>query len=338
MLALAITSCETGSLDSNSLDTSDLKTKSDKKGVSKLNGSSVYVSSNTSGILGVFDISNGFVSPEIKSITVPYADADGVEYDPNRDAIYQVNRTKKTLVALSNISQYMNNDTAIPTAVGPSTFTNGRGSSFYNNKVVVIDDVSPGKFVSYHTNENSISDFRQYQVSFEVWDLHVNGKDLWAIEDETNKLAYFENFHNAPSGDLTPTAEVAIEGLVRTHGMDYDAKTDIMVLTDIGSASDMPTSASDGALIIISNFTYKFKAAIATGVISLSDQIRVAGDMTQLGNPVDVAISSDKAAIFVAERAQNKFLVFDMPTESCNCAPTFSADFPGASSVTKDFE
>jgi len=243
------------------------------------------------------------------------------------------------LVALSDISHYMNNDSATPTAVSPSTFTNGRGSSFYNNKVVVIDDVSPGKFVSFHTNEDNISDFRQYQVSFEVWDLHVNGKDLWAIEDETDKLAYFENFHNAPSGDLTPTAEVAIEGLVRTHGMDYDAKTDVMVLTDIGSASGMPNSTSDGALIIISNFNYKFKTAVATtGVIGLSDQIRVTGDMTQLGNPVDVAISTDKAAIFVAERAQNKFLVFDMPAESCNCSPVFSVDFPGASSVTKDFE
>ncbi len=335
MSAIALFNCESESVDAVSA--TDSNVNSSSKNQNNLDGNSVYVSSNTSGVLGIFDISTGLMSPTLKSVNVPYADADGVEYDGNRDAIYQVNRTDKRLVALSNISATSDGDVVTPSAMGPSSFANGRGSALYNNKVVVADDVIPGKLASYHVNGNNISDFREYNVGFKVWDVAVTGKDLFAVEDLTNILAYFKNFHNAQSGNLSPTSEVSIEGLVRTHGLNYDASTDTMILTDIGSASGLPTSGTDGALVIIQNFTQKFNAAGDGGMISLSDQIRIAGDMTQLGNPVDVAISSSKNAIFVAERAQQKFLVFSIPTESCNCSPIYSTAFAGASSVTTDF-
>ncbi|MFC4721097.1 hypothetical protein ACFO5O_02105 [Geojedonia litorea] len=333
--ALIFTNCDKEPVGYDSSDNFESNFSFNKQ--SNLNGTSIYVSSNTSGVLGIFDISTGMMSPTLKSINVPYADADGVEYDGNRDAVYQVNRTDKNLVAVANISRTSDGDLVTPSAIGPSSFTNGRGSALYNNKVVIADDIMPGRLASYHVNDDQISDFRNYNVGFKVWDVQVTGKDLWAIEDLTNILAYFQNFHNAKSGDLPPTAEVAIEGLVRTHGLNYDTSSDTMVLTDIGSAAGMPNSASDGALIIIKNFTQKFHAAGDGGMISLSDQIRIAGDMTQLGNPVDVAISSSKGAIFVAERAQQKLLIFDIPTENCNCAPVYSTAFAGASSVTTDF-
>ena len=337
LAAMALFNCQNESLDSSEPNGYNSTLSSGKQTASKLNGTSVYVSSNTSGILGVFDISSGLSSPTMKAIHVPYADADGVEYDANRDAVYQVNRTDKSLVALASISKSADGDWVTPSAMGPSTFANGRGSALYNNKVVIADDVTPGKLASYHVNDDNISDFRQYNVGFEVWDAHVNGKDLWAIEDVTSNLVYFQNFHNAMSGDLAYTAKVSIEGLVRTHGMDYDANTDIMVLTDIGSASGMPTSATDGALVIIKNFSSKFLAAGNGGTITLADQIRIAGDMTQLGNPVDVAVSPDKNAIFVAERAQQKLLIFEMPADNCNCTPIYATAFSGASSITTDF-
>ncbi|GAA4292107.1 hypothetical protein [Aestuariibaculum suncheonense] len=337
VLAFTLTNCQTESVDSSMIDGYNSKASKSYEMDEAMKGHSVYVSSNTSGMLSIFNVQEALEMPSMKVLSLPYMDADGVEYDANRDAIYQVNRSDKALVALSNISEAMNGDVLIPTAMGPSTFENGRGSDLYNNKVVVVDDVTPGKLVSYHVNEEVISDFRQYHVGFEVWDVHVNGKDLWAIEDVSSNLVYFENFHNAKSGDLMYTAKVAIEGLVRTHGLDYDAGTDTMVLTDIGSASGMPTSASDGALIIIHDFSAKFMTAAESGMIGLDDQIRIEGDLTELGNPVDVAISTDKHAIFVAERAQQKLLIFDMPMSSGNYAPVYSSSVPGASSVTIDF-
>lgn len=326
--ALAMFSCENESLDASSPDAIN---SSYNKTMSS--GTSVYVSSNNSGALGIFDISSGITSPMMKSLMLPYVDADGVEYDSKRDAIYHVNRSDSKLVTLSNISKRMDGESITPSAMGPSTFTNGRGSSAYNNRVVVVDDVTPGRLVSYHANEDDITEFRYYDLGFEVWDVHVEGKDLWAIEDVTDKVAYYSDFFKAKSGALNPTAKVAIEGLVRTHGMDYDASTDTMLLSDIGSAAN----STDGGLIVIHNFSQKFWAAGDGGTISMGDQIRVYGDMTYLGNPVDVAISPSKNAIFVAERAQQKFLVFEIPTSNCNCAPVYATDFAGASSVTTDF-
>lgn len=328
--ALAMFSCQTESFDSSA----NPEGFNNSYNNPMKSGTSVYVSSNTSGTLGVFDVSQGIMTtPMMKSLMVPYADADGVEYDWKRDAIYHVNRTDKKLVTLSNISELMDGESVTPSAMGPSTFTNGRGSSTYNNKVVVVDDVKPGRLVSYHANEDDITDFRHYNVGFEVWDVHVEGKDLWAIVDETNMLAYYADFFKAKSGDLMATTKVGIEGLVRTHGMDYDVDTDTMLLSDIGSAG----SPTDGGLIIIKNFSQKFWAAGNGGTIALADQIRIYGDMTQLGNPVDVAISPSMSAIFVAERAQQKFLIFEMPISNCNCAPVYSTAFAGASSVTTDF-
>lgn len=322
--ALALTSCETESMDSNYDNGNEVSQKK------ALNGSSVYLSSNTAGVLGVYDLSTG----NWKSLSVPYADADGVSYDVNRDAVYHVNRTDNKLVALANISSTMDGDVLMPSAMGPSNFTQGRESTMYNNKVVVVDDVSPGRLVSYNVNEDNISDYRSIQTNIELWGIQMVGKDLWAIEDATSNIAYYQDFFKAKSGDLDVTSKVAVEGLVRTHGLNYDATTDMMVLTDIGSAA----VADDGGLIVIPNFSMVYKnAAQGTGMISMSDQIRVYGDMTQLGNPVDVVISSSKGKIFVAERAQQKFLIFDIPTSDCNCAPEFSMDFAGASAVATDF-
>ncbi|WMI65878.1 hypothetical protein RBH94_01645 [Aestuariibaculum sp. YM273] len=332
-MALTLSNCQTESVDGTPMDGYNSMASKSAKISEKMEGHSVYVSSNTSGMLSIFNIHESLEMPSMKSLSLPYMDADGVEYDANRDAIYQVNRSDKALVALSNIAEAKGGDAMVPTAMGPSTFENGRGSALYNNKVVVVDDVTPGKLVSYHVNEDVITDFRQYHVGFEVWDVHVNGKDLWAIEDVTSNLVYFENFHNAKSGDLMYTAKVAIEGLVRTHGLDYDAMTDTMVLTDIGSAG----VADDGALVIIHDFSSKFMAAIDSGMLMMDDQIRIEGDMTELGNPVDVAVSPDKGAIFVAERAQQKLLIFEMPMSGGNYAPVYSTAVPGASSVTIDF-
>jgi hypothetical protein len=60
--------------------------------------------------------------------------------------------------------------------------------------------------------------------------------------------------------------------------------------------------------------------------------------MTELGNPVDVAVKASAGGIYVAERAQQKFLVFAIPEANCNCAPVYSTGFPGASAVTIDFD
>jgi len=303
-------------------------------------GAFAFVSTNT-GSLGIFAVGAAIDNPASMALdqrfaSVPYADADGLAYDSNRNALYQVDRSNSRLVALSSVSEIMDGDALTPTAMGPSSFSNGREATLYNNKVVVADDVTPGRLSSYHVNVDNISDFRNHDVGMELWGIQVSGKDLYAIEDETGNVAYFKDFFRAQSGMLAPTMKVGIEGLVRTHGLMYDAHHDIMVLTDIGAAGD----AFDGALIIIENFKWKMANAGNGGLISLADQVRISGNSTLLGNPVDVAIDVSQGAIFVAEKARDggKFLVFSMPESSGEYSPVFSQNVAGASAVALDID
>ena len=83
----------------------------------------------------------------------------------------------------------------------------------------------------------------------------------------------------------------------------------------------------------------KLRNAGDGGTIAMSDQIRIYGDQTELGNPVDVNISAERGAIFVAERASEggKFLIFSYPSSSGNISPVSSTLVMGASAVERDF-
>ena len=70
----------------------------------------------------------------------------------------------------------------------------------------------------------------------------------------------------------------------------------------------------------------------------MDDQIRVDGDMTYLGNPVDVALSVEHKKVYVAERANGggRLLIFDYPMESGNMKPVANINYEGASAVYLD--
>ncbi|WP_353088530.1 hypothetical protein [Flavobacterium sp.] len=102
-----------------------------------------------------------------------------------------------------------------------------------------------------------------------------------------------------------PTKRVTITGLVRTHGITNAASNDRMVLTDVGAvASDI-----DGGLIFINNFSLVIAATPNGGTIALTNQVRVYGPLSTLGNPVDVAYDAVSKPIYVSERANMGFFV-----------------------------
>ena len=99
----------------------------------------VFVSSNTSGMISAYNISEEASNPMKRNFKVPYADADEIT-----DEV-----------------------TLTPTAMVPLIFSNGREASIYNNKVGVADDVEVGgRLASYHVNDRQITDFREYTADF----------------------------------------------------------------------------------------------------------------------------------------------------------------------------
>src|SRR5690606_33012112 len=135
------------------------------------------------------------------------------------------------------------------------------------------------RLLIYTISPMSITLDKAFDVDINLWGIHADGQTLYAVVDNSSDVAIFNDFFNQPAGMLSPDAIVSIEGLVRTHGITYDAMNDVMVLTDIGDAA----SATDGALVVINSFM----AAAADGMVNMAEQIRVGGAASMLGNPVD---------------------------------------------------
>lgn len=293
-----------------------------------------FVSSNTSGVIGVYSMdSNGNIT--FDSFPGQGLDADGIYYDVENDVLYQLNRTGSVLNAYSNVNDSLSVG-ALPLLTATSTtgeFTNGREIAFLGGRLVVTQDADPvnsnmNRLLVYDATGTGFTLVNSYDVDINLWGVQAVGSSLYAVVDNSNKLAIYDNFFSNADGAISPTRTITVEGIVRTHGLSYNENTDMMLLTDVGDAA----SNSDGAFVVINDFT----AAIADSTVTMSEQIRVSGPMSLLGNPVDIAFDPNGSMIFIAERANGggRILGFNMPTVSGNMAPVYNDLFPGASAIS----
>ena len=294
----------------------------------------VFASSNTLQKVGIYNIWSG-KGVSIDAFNNLAQDADGIYYDRNTDALYQVNRMNNSVAAFSNVNASLQQGVMPPlTAISSAEFSNGRELAISGDILVVAQDANDANgnqnaLVWFNYSPTSITFMGRLEVDFNLWGIHADGNTLYAIEDNSNRLAIFDGFFNteAANADIILPFFVEIEGIVRTHGLTYIPERDMMLLTDVGAAS----SPDDGAFSIVKNF----KSASADGFVSLDEQIRVEGDGTFLGNPVDIAFESSEMTIYVAERANGggRILGYCMPSESGNFAPFYNDLFAGASAV-----
>lgn len=291
----------------------------------------VFASTNTGSNFTVFDVAD---LNKVSSVMYPTSspDADGIYYDQATQTVFQLSRTANRINAYTSASDFEGEDDAMLAFSSSSDFTNGREIAVSGDKLVVAEDVEDAnQLIVYTISEHAITFERAYNVDFNVWGVHLDENTLYAVQDNTNKIAVFEDFFSNEDDHARPTYSVAIEGLVRTHGITYNDKQDILVLTDIGDAA----SDSDGGFHVIEHFMRKLREAGDGGTIALDDQVRVAGDDTRLGNPVDIAFDYNNQKVYVAERARDGglFLVFNYPMENGNSGPLLDRSYPGASAV-----
>lgn len=293
-----------------------------------------FVSSNTSGKITMMDISD-MAGITVMELPVNSMDADGIYYSGDRDEIIQASRTNNRIEAYNNVmgeGQTMN-----LWASSSSDFMNARGLTVSGNRVVVAQDAmdndpaSMNRLLVYERTSSGFNLMNTYDVDFNLWGIRADGENLWAIVDNSSDLVVFNNFFSNADGMIMPTKRVTVEGIVRTHGLWYSMRDNVMVLTDVADAA----SDTDGAVHVINNFSSVFNSTNDGGTIPLSSQVRIAGSSTLLGNPVDVAYDEASKRIFVAERANGggQVLVYNMPTSNGNPAPVYRANVAGASSI-----
>ncbi len=293
--------------------------------------SQFFSSSNNSGKIGSFSIKSDN-SIDYSEFVSAAGDADGIFYDQEDDVLYQLNRTDNVINAYSNVVASLDAG-VIPdlTATSTSDFSNGREIAAAGDLLVVAQDANDAnnmqnRLLVYGISANEITLMNEYDVDINLWGIYADVNTLYAIVDNSDQLAIFEDFFANPNGAITPDQTVTVADMTRTHGITYVPEDDIMVLTDVAEAS----SDVDGAFTVIADFM----AAAADGMIAADEQIIVEGDQTQLGNPVDIAYDGANGLIYVAERANEggKILVFSA-SDVGNVVPQSVSLFGGASAV-----
>ncbi|SFB82980.1 hypothetical protein SAMN04487907_101823 [Zunongwangia mangrovi] len=266
-------------------------------------------------------------------------DAEGIIYDDDADALIVASRDPLEIQSYSDVSMWddMSNE-AMADFTSSSDVMSPRDIAVSNDMVVIADnadtngdddDTPNGRFFIYTRTADGMTLRNTVMVDFNVWGIEFVGNTLYAVVDQTNMLASFDNFlSNSGDGMVDATKMIALEGIVRTHGLDYDDGT--MIMSDIGSAD----SDSDGALHVIMDFDDKFNDTEDGATLAVEEQVRIAGASTMLGNPVNVSYDEDSGMIYVAELANGGGRVLAFSDEdSGDATPAINNMLSGVSAV-----
>jgi len=296
----------------------------------------LFTSSNTSGAISYTDLKA--TSPVSRTFTIGSTDSDGIYYNDDTDEVIVASRTNNRLEVYGGFKNTLSGTgTSLTMTASSQTgdFTNAREISVDGSRVVVVQDQNDAnsltnKLVVYQRTASGFTLEKSFVIPFKLWGIDIEDGNLYAVEDLTNRVAVFSNIFSKPSGTLSPDKKVAVEGLVRTHGIHYEDNT--MVLTDVGLA----TSDVDGGIVVIENFSSVFSSTANGGTISLASQKRIYGPNSTLGNPVDVAFDDDNDKIYIAERlnAGGRVLSFAYPTTAQSDATPLTARLePGVTGI-----
>ncbi len=303
---------------------------------------SLFASNNSNGNITVYDVTSS-QSIMSKTLITTSTAADGVYYNSNTESVFQASRSGNNLEGFLDLDiDDLVSGSAINVGVtGTSDMMSPREVAVNGNLFVVADNADvdgdtntpDGRLYVYTMSNGSFSLRNVITTDFKLWGITFNGNDLYAVVDATNELAVFTNFlSNTATTTLSASKRIVIEGIVRTHGITYDAGSDVLVMTDIALASN---GQDDGGFHVIENFTNKLNATSNGATLALSSQTRVAGSSTLLGNPVDVAYDADSQTVYIAEAGNGggRILAFNNIGSGGNLAPFFNSALASASSV-----
>jgi len=299
--------------------------------------SELYASNNTDGNPRMYDLSDPN-NVETKTFLTLSTDSEGIYYDASEDQLTQASRSSFKLNTYGDISVSEGGVTLNLDVESSADLESPRDVAVNGNFYVVSDNAdvdgdtttADGRFFVYTRSASGYTLRNTVTVNFAVWGIEFVGDDLYAVVDKTSDIAQFSNFTSLTTNTtVTPTKRITIEGINRTHGIGFDDGT--MILTDIGDAS----VDSDGGFHVISNFQSKFNGVTDGETLAISNQVRVAGAATFLGNPISADYDENSDTVFIAERANGggRVLAFANASEGGNIAPSINNELSGASSV-----
>lgn len=287
----------------------------------------LYTTSTANGDVVVYDL----LGAGTKTVTTGSTSSEGIYYSGLSDALFQASRSDLTLEYYNNFSSTVDGDVVAPLYSSMADLASPREIAVFGNKIVVADN-GANLFFVYSFDGSAFTLENTFNPGFPVWGITFKGGDLLAVVDISSDLAIFADFFsNTTDGAITATKRITIEGIVRTHGIDYSEADDVLVMTDIGDAANTTT---DGGFHVIAEATAKLEATADGGTLALADQLRFAGVLTEMGNPIDVAYDHKTKSVYIAEIGNSKILGFTgVLSSSGNVAPVLSNDLMSAASL-----
>jgi hypothetical protein len=293
----------------------------------------LYATSTSNGNISVYDFSDNN-SVTTTTLTTTSTANEGIQYDGATDELFVASRSANNLNRFANVESFLTGGSIAITGVSAQAdFDSPRALAISGNSVVVADN-GDDTFYVYTRTANGLVLSNEFDIDFAVWGIEFVGNDLYAVVDSSGDLAIFNNFLSTTTdGALDETKRITIEGIVRTHGIAYDAEDDLLIMTDIGDAG----SDSDGGFHLIPAAVNKINAVANGGTLTIAGagQIRVAGSATFMGNPIDVTYDTNTNTVLIAEIANGggRILGFSNVGNGGNIAPTVNNTLAGASSV-----
>lgn len=188
----------------------------------------------------------------------------------------------------------------------------GVSTTLVNPKGIALDDANGTIIVANFNAMNllvfgsaaagDVAPIATTPLSGNAWDMTYDASnDRLYVALTNGTVAVFDDYAandyvGLANRTLVPSDDTGAQISVNLHGIAFEAVSDRLVVSDVGSAS----VDDDGAIFVLDS------ASTATGPVVPSRAI--AGASTRLGNPVDIVLDGDH--LRVAEKAQNALLVF----------------------------
>lgn len=295
----------------------------------------IFTTSNTSGLSEIISVSDGTLSLE-RSLNGSGMDNAGVFYDGIEDCLIQASRSEREVRLYDNIKTTRNGATISPTSVSADGFLNARDIANNGNGQIIVssDAAQPGeanKFFIYDVTPAGLVFNKQFVTNNQNWGIDLNGADMYAVSNNTNRVAIFNNVFAQNGQILNADNQVIIEGATNLKGLTYDRENDILILTDVRNQFN----DSDGAIIIVDGFSAKLATVGSFGTITQNMYRKIEGANTTLGTPLDVQYNPQNRMIYVADRSTNagSVLAFDIRNNTAAAAPVSARLVQGVSSI-----
>ncbi len=275
----------------------------------------------------IFDPADGAKLDSPDKFDTKLPDGNGIFFDPYSGTVYQVSRQAKNI---RTFTVKTDGSLAIKGSFIDDALPSAREIAFDRTRKMLYVASNTDSAIYVYAGVDTIASRAQatkkLKLNGQPWGIHLEDDNLYVVMDQNRvEVQLFETASSLQVGTIDTKKKITISGATRLHGITYSSSRDAIILTDIGTAA----SNSDGAIHIVTAVGAKFTAGG-----SVTPTRTISGSATLLGNPVDVAwdTRTDKDLIYIAEKANQKILVFKFP-DTGNAAPFLSAtltSFPEA--------